>query len=443
MAQRVTCVDVGSTYTKAAVVEVPSGALLATSSHPTTVHTDVMDGLAGAVRAAGGGEPLYVCSSAGGGLRLAVVGYEKLVSAEAAHRVALSAGAQVVHVAAGPLTAVGVAELRAGRPDVVLLVGGTDGGDADVLRHNASRLARSRWRVPVVLAGNAEARDEVLATLTARGVPATTAANVLPRIGELNPAPARAAIRDVFLRHVIGGKRLSRGTRFARLVRGATPDVVLAAVELFADQLDGDLLVVDVGGATTDVYSAVRPDAERTTGPAREVAGTLWRSRTVEGDLGVRWSAPGVVAAARAEKLLDDTAAVRFGPAAADRSADPSLVPDDSTDDLRLATLAATVALRRHARGEPRGPGEPRRGGRDLSGVRLAVGSGGVLRHARPERARAVLGEALGDAAGGWALPDRAQVRVDAAYVLAPAGLLAEDHPEAAIALMRTHLYEA
>ena len=247
----------------------------------------------------------------------------------------------------------------------------------------------------------------------------------------------------MFLRHVIGGKRLSRGTRFARLVRGATPDVVLAAVELLADHLDGDLLVVDVGGATTDVYSAVRPDAERTTGPAREVAGTLWRARTVEGDLGVRWSAPGVVAAARAEKLLDGAAAARFGPVAADRAADPSLVPDDPADDLRLATLAATVALRRHARGEARGPGEPRRGGRDLSGVRLAVGSGGVLRHALPERARAVLAEALGDTAGGWPLPDRAQVRVDAGYVLAPAGLLAEDHPEAAIALMRTHLYEA
>ena len=61
--------------------------------------------------------------------------------------------------------------------------------------------------------------------------------NVLPRIGELNPQPARAAIREVFLRHVIGGKRLSRGPRFASLVRGATPDVVLTAVELLAEHL--------------------------------------------------------------------------------------------------------------------------------------------------------------------------------------------------------------
>ena len=85
-------------------------------------------------------------------------------------------------------------------------------------------------------------------------------ANVLPRIGVLDPTPARAAIREVFVRHVIGGKGLSKGPAFGRLVRAATPDAVLAGVELLADGADdvagvGDVVVVDVGGATTDVYS--------------------------------------------------------------------------------------------------------------------------------------------------------------------------------------------
>src|SRR5262249_56641719 len=126
--------------------------------------------------------------------------------------------------------------------------------------------------------------------------------NVLPRIGVLNPAPARAAIREVFLRHVIGGKRLSKGPRFASLVRGATPDVVLTAVELLADVVGGDLLVVDVGGATTDVYSVRDPAYAQESG--RDVAGELWQARTVEGDLGVRWSAPSVVTPAGRERLL-------------------------------------------------------------------------------------------------------------------------------------------
>ncbi|MGK5522527.1 glutamate mutase L, partial [Micromonospora sp. URMC 107] len=352
------CADVGSTYTKVAVVDLDAGALVAAASAPTTVGTDVLHGLDAAVAAATaglavGGVPWYVCSSAGGGLRLAVVGYERLVTAQAGRRVGLSAGANVVHVAAGRLGAAELTALRAARPDVVLLVGGTDGGDAETLTHNATRLARARWRVPVVLAGNVDVRDGLHAVLAGAGVPVTVAENVLPRIGVLAPASARAAIREVFLRHVIGGKRLSRGSRFARLVRAATPDAVLTGVEVLADALGGDLVVVDVGGATTDVYSVLTPD-ERATGPGREVAGSLWRARTVEGDLGMRWSAPGVVRAAVEERLLSDAEGDDLAAGAAVRAGDPGFLPSRDADravDARIAALAATVALRRHARG--------------------------------------------------------------------------------------------
>ncbi|TWG11590.1 glutamate mutase L [Actinoplanes teichomyceticus] len=409
---RAVCVDVGSTYTKAALIDLAGARLIRRAEVPTTSATDVLAGLEAAVAAAGGdGAPRYVCSSAGGGLRLAVVGYESLVTAEAGHRVGLSAGAQVVHVAAGPLTGAAVAALRAARPDVLLLVGGTDGGDGEVLLHNARRLAANRLRIPVVVAGNADVREEAAGLLRERAVPVTATGNVLPRIGVLDPGPARAAIREVFLRHVIGGKRLSRGPRFASLVRAATPDAVLAGVELLADRVAAGVLVVDVGGATTDVYSALLPDAEAQTGPRRDVAGTLWRLRTVEGDLGVAAGAAGTRAAAAAERL------------------------DEPGEERALAAAAATVALRRHARGHPAGPGLPRTGGRDLRDVRLVVGSGGVLRHGGGDH---VLGALLADTAGGWALPDRARTVIDREYVLAAAGLLAADHPSAAAGLVDT-----
>jgi uncharacterized protein (TIGR01319 family) len=408
---RAVCVDVGSTCTKACLIDLDDARLVARAQVRTTADTDVLTGLDAAVAALGGAGELYVCSSAGGGLRLAVVGYEALVTAEAGHRAGLSAGAQVVHVAAGPLDAAATRALRAARPDVILLVGGTDGGDAEVLLHNARRLAGARVRVPVVVAGNAEARAGAAEVLTAGRVPVTVTGNVLPRIGVLDAGPARSAIRDVFLRHVIGGKRLSRGPRFASLVRAATPDAVLAGVEVLADRLGAGVLVVDVGGATTDVYSALVPDAEAESGPRRDVAGTLWRSRTVEGDLGVAVSAPGTLAAAAAENL--DTA----GP----------------MTDRRLAALAATVALRRHARGHSPGPGLPRVGGRDLRDVRLVVGSGGVLRHGGGD---AVLDAVLGDTAGGWAAPTAARRMIDTEYVLAAAGLLAADHPDVAARLV-------
>jgi uncharacterized protein (TIGR01319 family) len=415
------CVDVGSTYTKACRIDLATGEMTSRAEVPTTAATDVLTGL-DAASAAVGFSPTdfrYVCSSAGGGLRLAVVGYEALVTAEAGHRVGLSAGAQVVHVAAGLLDARAIAALRASRPDVILLVGGTDGGDSSVLRHNARRLATSRLRLPVVVAGNCDISDDAAALLRERNIPVTVTANVLPKIGVLDPAPARAAIRDVFLRHVIGGKKLSRGGRFASLVRAATPDAVLAGVELLADLTGTGVLVVDVGGATTDVYSALVPDAELTSGPRRDVAGTLWRSRTVEGDLGVAVGAAGTVAAATAEKL-----------ALPEAGQTPT-----AESDRDLAAAAAIVALRRHARGHSPGPGQPRTGGRDLREVRLVVGSGGVLRHGG---GRYVLQAVLADTAGGWAAPATARTVVDERYVLAAAGLLAAEHRAAAVALLNT-----
>lgn len=216
------CLDVGSTWTKGAVVSA-SGELLGTAQHRTTP-PEVLDGVAAVTDSLdAAGLPVLACSSAGGGLRLAVVGQERLVSAEAGHRVALSAGAKVVHVSSGPLSGDGVRALRAARPDVLLLVGGTDGGDEKVLLHNASRLARVA--VPIVLAGNVDARAQALSLLSARQVVAVD--NVLPDVGELAPEPARRAIREVFLSHVIGGKGLSRGPRFRRLVSTVTPDAVL------------------------------------------------------------------------------------------------------------------------------------------------------------------------------------------------------------------------
>ncbi len=393
------CVDVGSTFTKACVVDVSTGELVATGAHPTTVATDVLDGVDALLRELAGVLPgvdlsaVRACSSAGGGLRLAVVGYERAVTAEAGHRVGLSAGARVVHVSAGPLDDDGVAALSAAAPDVLLLAGGTDGGNADVLLHNARVLAAAGLSAPVVVAGNLAARDEVCALLRAAGRTALPTANVLPRIGVLDPMPARLAIREVFLRHVIGGKGLSAGPRFAAMVRGATPDLMLTGVELLADGVPGtpgvgDVVVVDVGGATTDVYSVVTPDAEEAA-LRREVVEVLWRSRTVEGDLGMRWSAPGVVAAAVAERL--ETPDADLAAAADRRAADPGYLPNDDAErerDDRLAALAVTVALRRHARaGE--GARARRRQGPAAGTARGRLRRGAPARDPRPPGRRA------------------------------------------------------
>jgi uncharacterized protein (TIGR01319 family) len=465
----VVCVDFGSTFTKAALVDLAAGDLLATASHPTTLpdadgHGDVLDGYDACVAALveqdprAAGADVLACSSAGGGLRIAVVGNEELVTAEAGRRVALSSGGKVVLVLHGGLDSDKLIALREAEPDVVLLVGGTDGGNAEVLEGDAAFLSRVPWPGPVVVAGNVESQPLVADLLAASRTPYVLADNVVPKIGVLAPDSARRAIREIFLSHVIGGKHLSSrtdadGRSFTEMVRGATPDVVLTGVELLARGLDdehpgaGDVVVVDVGGATTDVHSVVELDPEDS-GLAREVVATTPVTRTVEGDLGMRWSAISTVEAAWGSDPSTGpghdlhAAAVR-------RRTNPDLLPDDCSAptaerdaDLAIAAAAVRLALERHA-GRSKVVVSPEgrvveRSGKDLREVDLLVGSGGVLRHGGPDAVRRVLAPATGDAfEGGWQLPRDPAVVVDRDYVLAAAGLLADEHPVTAHRLVR------
>jgi uncharacterized protein (TIGR01319 family) len=435
----VLCLDVGSTFTKAVLVAA-DGTVRGTAETLTTRATDVLDGCHALAERLGADPDTtrLACSSAGGGLRLAVVGYERQVTAEAGYRVGLSAGAKVVHVASGRLDDAQVRAVDRARPDLLLLVGGTDGGNADVLRHNAARLARAALGLPIVVAGNVDAQDQVGALLRDAGQPVRVADNVVPEIGLINPGSARSAIRATFLDHVIGGKGLSSSPAFREMVRAPTPDSMLRGVEVTGEVLGTDLLVVDVGGATTDVFSVVTPDGEDSS-LRQDVAGTLWNARTVEGDLGVRWNAVDVVEAAARERIPVAAGLHRYATAVA---ADPAHLPRDDEDvtlDLQLATIAALVAVRRHAR-----PASPGQSPRSLGNVGVVLGSGGVLRHATAEQGLRVLAAVTGDHAGGWRVPRAARKGVDVAYLLFAVGLLADVSPQLArilaTALGRSHM---
>ena len=450
--------DFGSTYTKLSLVDREEGSLLARAEAPTSIRTDLMEGYAAALAAAREklGEPVELehelaVSSAGGGLRVAAVGLVADLTAAAARQAALNAGGRVLSVLAGDLGDGQLAELEATRPEIVLFAGGTDGGQAELVLANARRLAAQQLGGHAVVACNAAIAEEVGEVLRAAGTEAVVAANVMPQLGKLEIESAREAILQVFLEHVIGGKGLSAGPEFKRMVKMPTPEAVLQATRLISRGTErepgiGDVMVVDIGGATTDVHSdrALEPAAPGIEDPLLPPPPTL---RTVEGDLGLRAGAPGVLAADRrwiAEKTDADEDSIRQ--AVLYRAEHPEWLPEDPAStqlDGLLAIGCATHAVTRHSgtmlltRGEA-GPPTLLRNGPDLREVKKIFGTGGVFTH-RDDGER-ILRQALDRRAPRSLAPREPELRVDGNYILAAAGLLASLDPDAAMRLLRREL---
>ncbi|MEV1291361.1 glutamate mutase L [Pseudonocardia sp. NPDC049635] len=428
------CLDVGSSWTKAVLV-LPDGSPAGFAEHPTT--PDVHEGVEAAVAAAAastgrGGGPapqVLACSSAGGPLRLAVVGAERLATVEAGHRVCRSAGARVVGVHSGPLEGGAVRELTDQQPGAVLLLGGPDGMDPGVLLHNAGLLARARGRWSVLLAVDPSARADALQLLRAGGHTVRTCPNPTPRPGEIVPGPVREAVAELSARQSLGVRPRRSGER----PRTRTPVAVADGARMLARLTGAGVLVVDVGSATTDVHGCGPGDGER---PAPVVM-------TVEGDLGVRDGAAGALVEGQAEGLVDPVEADLLGPAVAALAGSGPAVPTDrgaAAEDRRLAAVAAVVALRRHLRhtgridaGDPGGmPGLPGPGAggpptaraAGAGDIGLVVLTGGVFRQRDPAGLAAVAATVRHDPALRAALT-QVDVAVDSESVLAPAGLLA------------------
>jgi uncharacterized protein (TIGR01319 family) len=450
--------DFGSTYTKLSLVDRGEGRLLARAEAPTSIGTDLMEGYAAAFAAAKASleapveiERELAVSSAGGGLRVAAVGLVADLTAAAARQVALNAGARVVSVLAGNLDGAQLDELEAARPEIVLFAGGTDGGQAELVLANARRLAARELGGYAVVACNAAVAEQAAELLRAAGTEATVAANVMPQLGRLEIESAREAILRVFLEHVIGGKGLSASPEFERMVHMPTPEAVLEATRLLSRGADGvpgvgDVMVVDVGGATTDIHSdrAAEVATPGIEGPLLPAPLTL---RTVEGDLGLRAGAVGVLAADGrflAENVDAGEDTIRQG--VLFRSSHPQWIPeypDEARLDRLLAIGCASHAVTRHCgtmlltRGEG-GPPTLVREGPDLREVTRIIGTGGVFVHR--DDGEQILEGALARRAPRSLAPRDPDLRIDANYVLAAAGLLASLDSGAALRLLRREL---
>ncbi|MBP6265233.1 MAG: glutamate mutase L [Nitrospira sp.] len=353
------------------------------------------------------GVDIYVStSSAGGGLQMMVTGVVQNMTGESAQRAALGAGAIVIDVLAsndGRLPYEKIERIRTMRPDMILMSGGTDGGAVTHVVEMAEYIAAadprprfgSTYRLPLVYAGNTDARPQIK-TILGEKTALDFADNIRPVLERENLAPARNKIHDLFLEHV-----MQQAPGYKKLIEMAgapimpTPAAVGVIMETIAKREHINLIGVDIGGATTDVFS---------------VFNGLF-NRTVSANLGMSYSISNVLAEAGLDNIM------RWVPFTIDeqtlrnriknKMVRPTTIPQ-SLDELQIEHAIAREALRLaliHHKSLATGLKgiqqertisdvfEQRTSGKtliDLLTLDLIVGSGGILSHA-PRRIQSML----------------------------------------------------
>lgn len=452
--EAVLLIDFGSTYTKVTAVDLENKAIIGTSKAFTTIESDICEGLENALDILKSKcsdltvKEMFACSSAAGGLRMVAIGLVPDLTAEAAKRAALSAGAKVMKVFSYELNDSEAREIDDIRPDIILLTGGTDGGNREVILHNAKMLATLDTKAPIIIAGNKSVQEKVADILSEREI--TICENVMPELGVLNIESARLAIREVFLKRIVYAKGLSKINKLIEGIIMPTPSAVLKAAKLLGEGTKnqkgiGDLIVADVGGATTDIHS-VAEGLPSKGGVLLKGLPEPFVKRTVEGDLGVRYSADALIDSCNVEELLKRTDLTKSQVEDYQKliKRNPGFITDDDEVfkkfDFGLAALAVKNAVDRHVgrietHYTPFGATYVQTG-KDLTTVRNIIGTGGPIINCK--RAKEVLKESLFDSMEPSILkPMRGKIFIDSKYILASMGLLAVKYPDIALTIMK------
>lgn len=400
---QIVSVDIGSTWTKAALFT-PEGDALTLVNHvltPTTTHhlaegfftslNQVLNVADARPLLNSGDVTLKYSSSAKGGLAVAAMGLVPSITLESAKVTAHSAGAKIAQYYSYKLNRHDIQALEESPPDILLFTGGTDGGEESHGLANARTLAASKLDCAIIYAGNRDIQDDVQAILGHKDL--IVVDNVLPDLDHPNPYAARKAICDVFLSRIVKGKGLDVIVGETGEEPMPTPWTVYELVKAISDVDSAwkEFMLIDMGGATTDVYSAsanmLSPDTVLHGVPEPFV------KRTVEGDLGMRVSA--VVVGESTQELVNAVFAHQpqrreaFYGYLRHLVAHPDYLPvteEEKHFDTLLAGLCVGYASERHAGTKKQvctcvGNVDLQMG-RDLTTVRKVVGSGGWLSRA-------------------------------------------------------------
>ena len=455
-------VDIGSTYTKLTAIDSIREKIIATSAAFTTIETDVMEGFSSAYgklkEVAGGFEydQLLCCSSAAGGLKMVALGLVPELTSKAAKLAAASAGAKVVKTYAFEISQSEQNEIFEIDPDLVLLCGGTDGGNKEVILANARRLVRIQRPFTIIAAGNKSASFELEEIFSGSGKAFVITENVMPEFNKLNIEPARQKIRELFISRIIEAKGLNQLQELCKTDIIPTPLAVLNACELFSKGTKtipgiGDLMAVDLGGATTDVYSISRGKPTLINVTVRGLPEPASK-RTVEGDLGMRYSLSPLVGELDLNDLSNelgiDKAIMKDWIDACTQ--DPALLAQPGSSEQKieesLARNAVKIAVERHA-----GIYQPvytpfgqmyTLTGKDLSAVPFVVGIGGAIINAqRPQYILEGVKPTGNDFE--YAKPRNPHYLIDKKYIFASIGLISSIDADLAITLLKQEIIDS
>ena len=454
-------IDIGSTFTKACAIDLEAEELLASAMSPSTVQADICNGIDEVISALDKAIDKKVdfrlrlaSSSAAGGLRMIVVGLVPELTSEAGRLSALGAGAKVISTYSYRVNEKEREKIEEQDPDIILLVGGTDGGEEETILWNARTLSQLKSDSPIIVAGNKVVVHEAKDILTSHGKNVHVTENVLPEIGRLNIEPAREMIRHVFIDRIVKSKGFEGAGKYVDEILMPTPTAVFEAVKLLADGTGtlrglGELVALDIGGATTDVYSIARglPSGEGTILKGLRPPCSM---RTVEGDLGIRYNAASLVEEAGEENVLENIGIkdIDLNAIVKNLSKKITKTPENErerTIDVGLARSAAQLAVKRHAGHieiayTPMGSMNVQYG-KDLRGIKHLIATGGIIAHSSDKGRVKILEGALYNKNEQFSLrPESPLFYGDNRYITFAAGLLSKYYPEQALRILIKYL---
>jgi uncharacterized protein (TIGR01319 family) len=455
-------IDFGSTYTKLTAVDIENEEILATAKDITTVEEDIMIGFNNAyadlmkkLKLMGKSVEFVkklACSSAAGGLKMIAIGLVPELTAEAAKRAALGAGARVINVYSYDLTLKEIEEIRRSNLDIILLAGGTDGGNKECIIHNAKMILESGINVPIVVAGNKVAVDTIEEVFKSSKLYFVITENVMPKLNVLNVEPAREEIRKIFMNKIIEAKGMKNAESFINGILMPTPAAVIKAARALSEGTDkeegiGDLIVIDIGGATTDVHSIAEGEPTK---PGVTLRGLQepFAKRTVEGDLGMRYSAISLWEAAGTRKLQKylNNKNIDIEENCKIRTQNIKMVPtnlEETEFDEAMAKVAVEMAMERHV-GTIENTYTPMgivytQIGKDLLEARYMIGTGGVLVYSNNPQEILKAG-IFNLQSAEYLKPQHPEYLLDNSYIMSAMGLLAEDYPDMAVRIMKKYI---